>query len=549
MTDVPTNDWSTLPPRRAPATPPRRIAPVVVPLLVVAALWVGGAHEVAIVVLVLAGVVTAATLASPSIRARLDRAAGWVGHHVGRALTFVLLGLVQIVVFTPIAAFARLLRSDPMDPLGGRRVDSRWLARDRNERPLPDRPYGDERYRRNVAGATVPVGSLRWLRGAVGAIVLLLLADIAIGSLVVRIDRERVEEPGLDGPVFGFDPLAQEALREQPNATSLFAELGQVGIGDPDPFLGWRFPDEATHVSDLVTVDGGIRRTLPEPSGAGSTVWFFGGSTMYGSGQADDATIASVLAERLAASGITIDAVNFGHPAYAQWQQVQLLEAELSAGTRPRPDVVVFYDGFNDLTLQTQLGVHAEPTHLFFASTQPAASPVDESVAAAVRSWWADRSAVALAVERVRNALGDDEPAIQVTEGESAPIETIDPVAAADAALAIHRRGVDHVVALGSAYRFEPLFFWQPFLYTKDPLTPAEAELVGLPGYDTAVWLPMTDRVRAGLTEPVVDLSDALDGVDRSIYWDFVHTNEMGAALVADAILPHLEAALGPPPG
>ncbi len=71
-----------------------------------------------------------------------------------------------------------------------------------------------------------------------------------------------------------------------------------------------------------------------------------------------------------------------------------------------------------------------------------------------------------------------------------------------------------------------------------------EQTLVGLPGYDTDVWLPMTERVRVGLGPDVIDLSEALDSVESSVYWDFVHTNEHGAATVAAAIEPHLRKAL-----
>lgn len=540
----PTPRWSSLPPERPGPAPPRRVAPIVVPLVLVALLWLVGLHEVAVVALVLVAAVTTVTLVSPAARERIDRAASWLGHHVGRVLTVVLLGLVQLLVFAPVALFSRLTRSDPMDPLAGRRVESRWLARSGNEKALPARPYGDERYRRDAAGGVAPVGSLRWIRGIVGGLVLLLAADVALGSLIVRIGRDDAEA-AIDGPVFGFDPLAQEALRNQANAEALFVELAQVGIGREDPFTGWRFHDGVTHASELVTVEGGIRRTIPatQPDST-AEVWFFGGSTMYGSGQADDATIPSVLARTLASDGQPINATNFGHPAYAQWQQVQLLEAELTAGDRPLPSVVVFYDGFNELTLQTQRGVHDEPTHLFFDIPAAAPIPTDDTVAGTVRRWWADHSAAALAVDRVRDAFRDD-PAIQVADIDAPPIETIDPLAAADAAVAIHRRGVDHVIALGEAYGFEPLFLWQPFLYTKDPLTPAEQDLVGLPGYDVDVWFPMTDRVRARLADPVVDLSDALDGIDESLFWDFVHTNEDGAAAIAAAIHPHLAEVLG----
>lgn len=540
MADLPTPNWSVLPPPRMSPAPRRRVAPYLAPLLIVAGLWLTGLRTLAVIVFVVAGLVTLATSVSPRARQAFDRAAAWIARQVGSVLTVVLLGLVQLMIFTPIAIVAKLTRSDPIDPLSGRPVESRWLTRSPADRPLESRQYADEGYRRRAGDSQARVGSPHWIRAAVGGLTLLLIADVVLGSLLVRLDRE--EEAPLDGPIFGFDPLAQEALATQPRSAELMADLSQAGIGNPDPFMGWRFVPGVTHQSELVNVVDGRRSTLPTPlAGDAIDVWLFGGSTLYGSGQADNATIPSVLVDLAAADGLAINATNHGHPAYAQWQQVQLLEAELTATTDP-PDVVVFYDGFNDLTLQTHHGVHDEPTHLFFDTPTPASAPA-RTVAATVRSWWADHSATALAIGRVRDSF-TDEPAIQIAEIDSAPIETIDPLAAADAAAAIHRRGVDHVVALGQAYGFETAFFWQPFLYTKDPLTPAENELVGLPGYDTDVWFPMTERVRSTLSEPVIDLSDTLDGIDASLFWDFVHTNEEGARLVAEAIYPHLGEAI-----
>jgi hypothetical protein len=516
------------------------VLPYLAPVLIVGLLWLLDARTLAVVVLIVAAVVTTATSLSPRARGLFDRAAGWIAHHVGNILTVALLGLVQLVIFAPIAAIAKLTRTDPMDPLGGRATESRWLARSPTDRTLERRQYADEAYRRRVAGGQTPVGSPRWIRGAVGGVALLLLADVALGSLFVRLDRE--EAVPLDGPVFGFDPIAQEALSTQPRSRELMSDITQAGIGDPDAFIGWRFGPGVTYASELVNIVDGRRSTLESTvDGDAVDVWLFGGSTLYGSGQSDAATIPSVLVRLAATDGVRIDATNYGHPAYAQWQQVQLLEAELTAGNAV-PDVVVFYDGFNDLTLQTYYGVHEEPTHLFFGTPAAAAEPT-ASVASTVRTWWADHSATALAVGRVRDVF-EDEPTIQVADVNAAPIDSIDPVAAGDAAAAIHRRGVDHVVALGEAYGFEPVFFWQPYLYTKDPLTPAESDLVGLPGYDTDVWIPMTERIRSNLREPVVDLSDALDGVDSSLFWDFVHTNETGARLITEAIYSHLAVVL-----
>lgn len=533
--------WSALPPIDAPVRQ-RRPASVLVPLVLVAVLWLLGHHALAIIVLAIALTVTVACAVSPALRARIDRVMGLVGRWVGRFLTFVLLGIVQLLIFAPAAMWSRLTRSDPLDVSSHDDQSSQWLARPPRKRELHQRPYTDEKYRHPpTAGAARP-GSLRWIRGLLGGLVLLLLADIALGSLLSLFDSDDTSPAG-DHVASGFEPTSQEALRTQDGSVELMSHLTRAGLGNIDPFTGWRFGKGTTYESSVVNIVDGVRQTrMSAVDGERAEVWFFGGSTLYGSGQSDMATIPSVLVALLDDAEVPVNAVNFGHPAYGNWQQVQLLAQELSAGTRPPPDVVVFYDGFNDLALQTHLGVHEAPTHLFFGIPQEG-SAVDESVVATVRSWWADHSAVALAAARVAD-LFDDEPTVKVADIDAVPIEVIDPVAAADAALTIHRQGVDHVRALGAGYGFETLFFWQPYLYTKANLTPAEQTLVGLEGYDTDVWLPMTERVRARLADPVIDLSEALDSVSLSVYWDFVHTNEHGAAVIAAAIEPHLRQVL-----
>ena len=533
--------WSTLPPRGVPIKQ-RRPASVLVPLALVAVLWLLGHPTLAIIVAAVALTITVACAVSSELRTRIDRIMGLVGRWVGRFLTFVLLGIVQLLIFAPVALWSRLTRSDPLDVSSHSDQTSQWLARSAQKRSLHQRPYTDEKYRHPSSANVARPGSLRWIRGLLGGLVLLLTADIAFGSLLSSFDSDDTS-PADDHVVFGFEPTAQEALRIQPGSDELMSHLTRAGIGNLDPFTGWRFGPGVTYESSVVNIVDGVRQTrVPAVDGERAEVWFFGGSTLYGSGQSDMATIPSVLVALLDDADVPINAVNFGHPAYANWQQVQLLAQELSAGTRPPPDVVVFYDGFNDLTLQTHFGVHEAPTHLFFGIPQeePAA---DDSVAATIRAWWADHSAVALAAGRVAD-LFDDEPAVQVADIDAVPIEVIDPVAAADAALTIHRQGVDHVRSLARGYGFETLFFWQPYLYTKSSLTPAEQELVGLVGYDTDVWLPMTERVRARLAPPVIDLSEVLDSVPSSVYWDFVHTNEHGAAVIAAAIEPHLRQTL-----
>jgi hypothetical protein len=76
-------------------------------------------------------------------------------------------------------------------------------------------------------------------------------------------------------------------------------------------------------------------------------------------------------------------------------------------------------------------------------------------------------------------------------------------------------------------------------------LLPEEEAYLGLSGYDPARWVPAVGEARRLLrSTPIVDLGDALDGATEPVLWDFVHTNEEGARLVAQALFENLESDL-----
>ena len=100
------------------------------------------------------------------------------------------------------------------------------------------------------------------------------------------------------------------------------------------------------------------------------SVWFFGGSALFGDGQRDDHTIPSEFARLAEADGIPVEVRNYGRPGVAMWQELQLFEQTVAAGQKP--DLVVFYDGFNDLAWQMNLDLSAEPTNVYDGSRSQA---------------------------------------------------------------------------------------------------------------------------------------------------------------------------------
>ena len=226
-----------------------------------------------------------------------------------------------------------------------------------------------------------------------------------------------------------------------------------------------------------INVDSlGRRRTVQPELAAGEheTVLFFGGSTMFGSPQRDAFTLPSRLAarmERLPAPERQVRFVNLGETGYVFTQSVLELLMQLRAGARPQ--VIVFYDGINDVMSALQSGAGGLPQNeqnrarefalgrvLFNWKTDAAA---ELSAAATLASLGLGRLQI---VQRL-GALG----AAPAQSGNSA-----DSIAARVAASYTETARI--VEALANEYGFQALYVWQPTLHsTRKALTPHEAAL------------------------------------------------------------------------
>jgi hypothetical protein len=528
-------DWSPVsepgPGARHPLVAP--LARSAVGLGVAAVLWLLGHTAMAAVLAGLLTVLTAATLLSPRFAAVVERAVHALQRAVGRALTVVLLGAVQLLVFTPVWLLAKLFRRDPLAFGASPEDASFWQPIPRYKRPLHTRPFAYERMPRPaVHGDRLPLPRLRAL---LGLLLLVVLLDVGIGAAVKALTDE--ETPDALGGLVGQDVPAAAG---EPWRVGLGSEIdGLWKLKEYDPYLGWTMPDfEGRHVN----VSGGVRRSYEAPGTAGApTVAFFGGSAMFGLYQRDLRTIPSEFARLAEADGIPVRVRNHAALAYTGWQEMLLLEQLTTDGDAP--DLAVFYDGFNELLGQFQLGPHSDPTHLEAAEIdwrlglgqRGVEFEPERSLPDAVHRAWADVSAT----HRLGRQLGGlDEPS---DEGPVRPSgiwagdQADQPERRGELAASIYARGQDITTRLADSYGFRAAFFWQPFLYGKR-IHPGEQELVGWLGTDGDAWAAADRAARSRLAESTVDLSRALDRVDEPVMYDFVHTNELGAKVIARAM-------------
>ncbi len=186
-----------------------------------------------------------------------------------------------------------------------------------------------------------------WSQAAVIALNALLLF-IAL-NLVTALALSRVDEAAEKGALaYGLERLAP-----------LYPELGPEQIEALlretasrryvyEPFT--QFKEDAYGGEHLNVSDQGFRLTVPAapwpPDRGRLNVFLFGGSTAFGYGQPDRATLASVLIRRLLDGGCTVSVYNFARSNYYSTQERILFEQLLLAGFRP--DLALFVDGINE---------------------------------------------------------------------------------------------------------------------------------------------------------------------------------------------------------
>lgn len=332
-----------------------------------------------------------------------------------------------------------------------------------------------------------------------------------------------------------------DANAHAPWAVAYDAEFARSAVPRWMPYVYWRrLPYRGDHIN--VDADG-IRRTLGmasrnQPSTRPLKIFMFGGSTMWGTGARDAFTIPSVLARELNRKGIAVDVINFGESGYVSTQETVALLMQLRKGQRP--DLVIFYDGVNDVFSAYQQAVAGLPQNEFnrveeFNLSQP--GRLQERAAMTLRD-----AARGLATTRFAKWL------LHVTGIWHRPAKNASPVGLAghgdtNASLAgdvvaAYKANLDVVRALGDHYGFRYLFYWQPTIFQK-PL---------LSSYETSVresMKPIEPFFRqvyqalqvSGLSEnsdnAFRDISAVFGGTTEPIYLDWCHLSEQGNEIIA----------------
>lgn len=278
------------------------------------------------------------------------------------------------------------------------------------------------------------------------------------------------------------------------------------------PYIVWRRrPYEGKTIS---IDDSGLRRTVHSRCNSSSyAVFMFGGSALWGSGSPDWGTIPSWFAKIAEEEGRPVCVRNFGESGYVSSQEVTQLILTLKQGHKP--DLVIFYDGWNDISARYQTGVPDAHANLYDIKQKFEAAPLGLALGETNTARLYDRLATGL---RMRESSLERGRVIDETN----PPDTI-----ASSVRVQYLRGMEIVDALSKAYGFRYAFFWQPMILA-DPKSLSEQEKYIVE--ESAAHPKLVDltkstyrRMRETEAEHFFYFGDVFKDRGDSVYVDWVH--------------------------
>jgi hypothetical protein len=318
-------------------------------------------------------------------------------------------------------------------------------------------------------------------------------------------------------------------------------ENQEAGATEWHSYVYWK---ARPHQGNFFNIDDeGMRRTLNPASGDDKKIFLFGGSTIWGSGVSDQDTVPSRLAEDLAARGWkNFQIKNFAQPGYVSTQSVIALLLALRNGDRP--DVVVFYDGFNDFFSSFQNGEAGIPQNednrrIEFNSARSFISvgvPAPPSFLVYLRNHSVFLSTVLAPSSSLAPSLN---PRFPGKGSEKLARET----------LKIYWENLKLLKQISEENHFGLFTFWQPTVYSRTPSPKGElaikASLKRQFSESLETFFEEGYReVGQAISKPLhfFDLQKVLDDQSGNLFTDFCHLTGEGNRIVARAMGEILEA-------
>ena len=289
------------------------------------------------------------------------------------------------------------------------------------------------------------------------------------------------------------------------------------------PYLGWRRKSNFT--GTYVNVDeNSIRRTEnPCASNEPLKIFMFGGSTMWGSGVRDSSTVPSYLSKYLCNKNVPVEVANFGEGGFVSTQGLIALQLELRKENYP--DIVIFYDGINDVYSYYQnneAGLHQ--------NMWDREDDFNSRKRINIKNIIANSNSMKIIK---RFSMIFSRPKLKIKLNKNIENETI----------SIYLNNLRIIKTLEKEYNFKGFYYWQPTLATKIPMSNDEKNMIPKEEIFDKLYINITKKIKN--SKEVKDISDIFNNMNRTVYFDTYHLFEEGNKIVAEKIgedvMKHLE--------
>ncbi len=301
-----------------------------------------------------------------------------------------------------------------------------------------------------------------------------------------------------------------------------------------EPYVYWKrkpFKGEYINVSDE-----GLRKAQVKSSSFASNqpknkLFFFGGSTMWGSGVRDEFTIPVIVGNSLSAYGYNIEATNFGESGYVSSQELIRLINELRNGNVP--DFAIFYNGANDVFSSLQSGIAGITQNEY--NREKEFNSIQEKKRSLL-VFFQSLSSLAT-VKFFQMKFGSD---ILVFE-ERTEMELKD---LAENTVLTYKENIRMINALAKQYKFEVFYYWQPTIFYKTNLSDYEQTETDKVQeirkfYPLVNNFLINERIQFEKTH-FSNLTGLFNNVKKPLFIDWCHVGEEGNEKISKRIIKDL---------
>lgn len=326
-----------------------------------------------------------------------------------------------------------------------------------------------------------------------------------------------------------FDPRAEaDCYPKEDWVNDLYREFSASGHESWHPYIYWR---RKPYSGKFINIgEDGLRKSLYSLQDSIRTepairLFFMGGSTLWGTGVRDDHTIPSLTGDMLSQKGFHTEVFNFGESGYVSTQELVALMVELKKGNVP--DIVVFYDGVNDVFSAFQQKEAGIPQNEYNRQAEFNAFRGKKNLIRSLFRAAPSFSTVRFITEKVSRK-----------EDFSSTNSPAESEALTSAAARHYWSNLRMIESIANEYGFRTVFYLQPVIFHKSHLTPYEMkqfeEMKYLKSFFEQTYQKTSDAEDKPVSIDFHNISEIFKDIQAPLFIDWCHIGESGNLIIAE---------------